>query len=38
VEPIESGYYDTELRRVDGEWKIVRHDVLLGMPMAVPGA
>ncbi|MEU3985589.1 nuclear transport factor 2 family protein [Streptomyces sp. NPDC026672] len=37
VEPIESGYYDTELRRVDGEWKIVRHDVLMDMPMAVPG-
>ncbi|MEV4602799.1 nuclear transport factor 2 family protein [Amycolatopsis sp. NPDC049253] len=28
VRPIESGYYDTELRRVDGEWKISRHDVL----------
>ncbi|MFJ8364219.1 nuclear transport factor 2 family protein [Streptomyces sp. NPDC093984] len=38
VEPVESGYYDTELRRVDREWKIVRHDVLLDMPMAVPGA
>ncbi|MGQ5639025.1 MULTISPECIES: nuclear transport factor 2 family protein [unclassified Streptomyces] len=21
VEPIESGYYDTDLRRIDGEWK-----------------
>ncbi|QYN25835.1 nuclear transport factor 2 family protein [Amycolatopsis sp. DSM 110486] len=28
VRPIESGYYDTELRRVGGEWKISRHDVL----------
>lgn len=37
VEPYESGYYDTDLRRIDGEWKIVRHDVLLDMPMAVPG-
>ncbi|MFH9085666.1 nuclear transport factor 2 family protein [Streptomyces sp. NPDC017673] len=37
VEPYESGYYDTHLRRVDGEWKIVRHDVLLDMPMTVAG-
>ncbi|GHF91622.1 nuclear transport factor 2 family protein [Streptomyces thermodiastaticus] len=37
VEPIESGYYDTDLRRIDGEWKIVRHDVLMDMPMALPG-
>ncbi|MEU8951170.1 nuclear transport factor 2 family protein [Streptomyces sp. NPDC048489] len=37
VEPIESGYYDTELRRIDGTWMIVRHTVLLDMPMAVPG-
>ncbi|MFE0538329.1 nuclear transport factor 2 family protein [Streptomyces nigra] len=37
VEPHESGYYETELRRVDGAWKIVRHDVLLDMPMALPG-
>ncbi|MEV8611532.1 nuclear transport factor 2 family protein [Amycolatopsis sp. NPDC051373] len=28
VRPIESGYYDTDLRRVGGEWKISRHDVL----------
>jgi hypothetical protein len=38
VQPIESGYYDTELRRVDGEWKIVRHSVLMDMPIALPGA
>ncbi|KIF74230.1 hypothetical protein QR77_10000 [Streptomyces sp. 150FB] len=38
VRPIESGYYDTDLRRVDGEWKIVRHRVLMDMPMAIPGA
>lgn len=37
VEPIESGYYDTELRRIDGEWRIARHSVLMDMPMAVPG-
>jgi hypothetical protein len=34
----ESGYYDTDLRRVDGEWKIVKHSVLLDMPFAVPAA
>lgn len=38
VRPIESGYYDTELRRVGGEWKIVKHDVLMDMPIAAPGA
>jgi hypothetical protein len=37
VQSIESGYYDTELRRIDCEWKIVRHSVLMDMPMAVPG-
>ncbi|MFJ1656532.1 nuclear transport factor 2 family protein [Streptomyces sp. NPDC088337] len=36
VEPYESGYYDTWLRRMNGEWKIVRHDVLMDMPMAIP--
>jgi hypothetical protein len=38
IGPIESGYYDTELRRVDGEWKIVKHSVLMDMPIAVPAA
>ncbi|MFJ2477818.1 nuclear transport factor 2 family protein [Streptomyces sp. NPDC087659] len=38
VRPIESGYYDTDLRRVDGEWKIVKHSVLMDMPIAVPEA
>jgi ketosteroid isomerase-like protein len=38
VRPIESGYYDTDLRRVEGQWKIVRHSVLMDMPMAFPGA
>jgi SnoaL-like domain len=38
VGPIESGYYDIDLRRVDGEWKIVKHSVLLDMPFAVPAA
>jgi hypothetical protein len=38
VRPIESGYYDTELRRVEGEWKIVHHCVLMDLPVALPGA
>ncbi len=38
VRPIESGYYDTDLRRIDGEWKIVAHRVLMDLPMALPGA
>jgi hypothetical protein len=38
VRPIESGYYDTNLSLVDGEWKIVRHSMLMDMPIAVPGA
>jgi hypothetical protein len=37
IRPIESGYYDTDLRRVDGEWKIVKHSVLMDMSIAVPG-
>jgi SnoaL-like domain len=38
VRPIESGYYDTDLHRVDGEWKIIGHRVLMDMPYAIPGA
>jgi hypothetical protein len=38
VRPIEAGYYDTDLRRVEGEWKIVGHRVLMDMPMVIPGA
>jgi ketosteroid isomerase-like protein len=34
IEPVESGYYDTDLRRLDGEWKIVKHTVLLDMSPA----
>ncbi len=37
VRPIESGYYDTDLRRIDGEWKIVKHEIWLDMPIALPG-
>ena len=36
VQPIESGYYDTDLRRIDGEWKIVHHRIWLDLPMALP--
>ncbi|WP_326727561.1 nuclear transport factor 2 family protein [Streptomyces phaeochromogenes] len=35
IRPIESGYYDSDLRFIDGEWKIVRHRVLHDMPYAV---
>ncbi|MYZ38564.1 MULTISPECIES: nuclear transport factor 2 family protein [unclassified Streptomyces] len=38
IRPVESGYYDTDLRRIDGEWKIVKHTVLMDTPIAVPGA
>jgi SnoaL-like domain len=38
IGPIESGYYDTDLRRVDGEWMIVKHSVLMDVPIAVPAA
>ena len=38
VIPIEAGYYDTDLRRIDNEWKIVHHRVLSDLPMALPGA
>lgn len=34
VHPIESGYYDTDLRRIEGEWKIAHHRVLMDMPIA----
>jgi len=36
VRPIESGYYDTDLRRVGGEWKIIRHHILHDMPYVIP--
>lgn len=37
VQAIESGYYDTDLRRIDGEWKIIHHRIWLDMPIALPG-
>ncbi|NBM19884.1 nuclear transport factor 2 family protein [Streptomyces sp. GC420] len=38
VRPVESGYYDTDLRRIDGEWRIVHHRVLLDTPIALPAS
>lgn len=38
VRPIESGYYETDLRRTGGRWLITRHQVLMDLPMALPGA
>ncbi|MGW4879388.1 nuclear transport factor 2 family protein [Streptomyces sp. NPDC004262] len=38
VHPIESGYYDTGLRRICGTWKIVAHRVLMDMPIAIAGS
>ncbi|MBS1181238.1 MAG: nuclear transport factor 2 family protein [Proteobacteria bacterium] len=37
VTPIEAGYYRTELRRVDGQWLIRRHQIDHDLPMALPG-
>ncbi|KOV52590.1 MULTISPECIES: nuclear transport factor 2 family protein [Streptomyces] len=37
VRPVESGYYETDLRRIGSEWKIVNHRVLMDMQIAVPG-
>ncbi|MFF4622196.1 nuclear transport factor 2 family protein [Nonomuraea jabiensis] len=38
IRPIESGYYDTDLSRIDGEWKIIRHSIRLDMPYVIPDA
>lgn len=38
VTAIESGYYRPTMRRVDGEWKIIHHQIVLDQPMAFPGA
>jgi hypothetical protein len=38
VRPAESGYYDTDLRRIDGEWKILHHRILHDLPYALPSA
>ncbi|MCZ4123400.1 nuclear transport factor 2 family protein [Streptomyces sp. H39-S7] len=36
IRPIESGYYDMDLERVQGQWKIVHHRILGDMPMVLP--
>jgi hypothetical protein len=36
VRPIESGYYDTDFRLIEGEWKVVHHRVLGDLPFALP--
>ncbi|MFC8241780.1 hypothetical protein [Streptomyces chartreusis] len=37
MQPIGSGHYVTDPRRIDGEWKIVaQHRILLDMPHVVP--
>lgn len=36
VRSTESGYYDTDLVKIAGEWKISRHRVLLDLPMVLP--
>jgi hypothetical protein len=38
VDAVESGYYDTDLRLIDGEWKITGHRVLMDMPLVFPPA
>jgi ketosteroid isomerase-like protein len=38
ITPIESGYYQPRLRRVDGTWKITSHRIVLDLPVAFPGA
>jgi hypothetical protein len=37
VQPIEAGYYQPILRRVDGAWKIDRLRIVHTLPMAFPG-
>jgi hypothetical protein len=38
VTPVGSGYYDSDLQLVGGDWKIVRHRVLSDLPIVVPVA
>ncbi|RKN27947.1 nuclear transport factor 2 family protein [Micromonospora musae] len=38
VQVTESGYYETDLRKIDGEWKITHHRVRNDLPFAIPGA
>ncbi|MGY5121451.1 nuclear transport factor 2 family protein [Streptomyces sp. 900105755] len=38
ITPIESGYYQPRLRRIDGSWRIFHHSILMDQPMAFPDA
>jgi SnoaL-like domain len=38
VQPIESGYYETDLQKIDGVWMITAHQVRLDLPMVLPGS
>ena len=38
VRPSESGFYESDVRRIDGEWRIVHHRIILDMPFALPVA
>ncbi len=36
ITPIETGYYRSSMRRIDGAWRIVEHRIVLDLPMALP--
>ncbi|WP_432947476.1 nuclear transport factor 2 family protein [Kribbella sp. CA-253562] len=36
IRPVESGYYDTDLHRLEDGWRITRHDVLMDRPPHQP--
>jgi ketosteroid isomerase-like protein len=38
VRPIEAGYYQSSMVRVDGAWLIAHHRILLDLPAAFPAA
>jgi hypothetical protein len=38
IKPREAGYYRTLLHRMDGTWRIARHDILHDLPFAIPAA
>ncbi|MEU4173362.1 nuclear transport factor 2 family protein [Streptomyces sp. NPDC026665] len=38
IKPYESGYYDAELRRVDGDWQITNLRILHDLPIIIPSS
>lgn len=38
ITPEESGYYESDLVREDGRWRIARHRIIHDMPFVVPAA